>query len=116
MKLLRKLFGLDRPAAPATRAPRDRELDLKGLERLLKYTFKDPALARIAMTHRSYLHASPGRSGDSNERMEFLGDSVVGLAVNEYLVILVLERDFDRLPIQPVLADEARLLRSRCPS
>ena len=85
MKLLRKLFGLDRPAAPATRAPRDRELDLKGLERLLKYTFKDPALARIAMTHRSYLHASPGRSGDSNERMEFLGDSVVGLAVNEFL-------------------------------
>jgi len=60
-------------------------LDLKGLERLLKYQFKDPALAHTAMTHRSYLHASPGRSGDSNERMEFLGDSVVGLAVNEFL-------------------------------
>jgi len=60
-------------------------LDLKGLERLLKYQFKDPGLARTAMTHRSYLHASPGRSGDSNERMEFLGDSVVGLAVNEFL-------------------------------
>ena len=85
MKLLRKLFGLDRPAAPPTRAPRERELDLKGLERLLKYQFKDPALARVAMTHRSYLHASPGRTGDSNERMEFLGDSVVGLAVNEFL-------------------------------
>ena len=85
MKLLRKLFGLDRPPAP-TRAPsRDRDLDLKGLESVLKYQFKDPALARTAMTHRSYLHASPGRSGDSNERMEFLGDSVVGLAVNEFL-------------------------------
>lgn len=60
-------------------------MDLKGLERVLKYQFKDPALARTAMTHRSYLHATPGRSGDSNERMEFLGDSVVGLAVNEFL-------------------------------
>src|SRR5436190_22264330 len=85
MKLLRKLFGLDRPAAPATRAPRDRDLDLKDLERLLKSTFKDPALARIAMTHRSYLHASPARSWDSNERMAVLGESVVGLAVNELL-------------------------------
>ncbi len=84
MKLLRKLFGLDRPVAPVKRGP-DRSLDLKGLEQILKYQFKDPALAHTAMTHRSYLHASPGRSGDSNERMEFLGDSVVGLAVNEFL-------------------------------
>ena len=70
--------------APTTRG-RDRDLDLKGLESVLKYQFKDPALAHTAMTHRSYLHATPGRSGDSNERMEFLGDSVVGLAVNEFL-------------------------------
>ena len=83
MKFLRKLFGLDRPAAPVK--PRDRDLDLKGLERVLRYQFRNPALARTAMTHRSYLHASPGRGGESNERMEFLGDSVVGLAVNEFL-------------------------------
>ena len=83
MKLLRKLFGLDRPPAP-TKA-RDRDFDLKGLERVLRYEFKNPALARQAMTHRSYLHATPGKGGDSNERMEFLGDSVVGLVVNEFL-------------------------------
>jgi len=86
VNFLRKLFGLDRPAAPA--APvrtKDRDLDLKGLERILKYEFRNPALARTAMTHRSYLHATPGRGGESNERMEFLGDSVVGLAVNEFL-------------------------------
>ena len=62
-----------------TKRGRDRDLDLKGLESVLKYQFKNPALAHTAMTHRSYLHATPGRSGDSNERMEFLGDSVVGL-------------------------------------
>ncbi len=84
MKFLRKLFGLDRPAIPVPKG-RDRELDLKGLERILKYQFRNPDLARTAMTHRSYLHASQGRSGESNERMEFLGDSVVGLAVNEFL-------------------------------
>ena len=83
MNFLRKLFGLDRPAAPPTRG-RDRGLDLKGLEKVLKYQFRNPDLARTAMTHRSYLHASQGRSGESNERMEFLGDSVVGLAVNEF--------------------------------
>jgi ribonuclease-3 len=88
VNFLRKLFGLDQPAAPKAPAPvrsRDRDFDLKGLERILKYQFKDAGLARTAMTHRSYLHASPGRSGESNERMEFLGDSVVGLAVNEFL-------------------------------
>ena len=84
MNFLRKLFGLDRPAAAPSRT-RERDLDLKGLERILKYEFKNSALARTAMTHRSYLHASPGRGGESNERMEFLGDSVVGLAVNEFL-------------------------------
>ncbi|HEX7077180.1 MAG TPA: ribonuclease III [Candidatus Eisenbacteria bacterium] len=71
--------------APSTARGRDRDFDLRGLERILHYTFKDQALARLAVTHRSYLHATPGRGGESNERMEFLGDSVVGLIVNEYL-------------------------------
>lgn len=84
MKFIRKLLGLEGPKPPV-RSARDRDFDLRGLERLLHYEFKDPALARQAMTHRSYLHATPGRSGESNERMEFLGDSVVGLVVNEFL-------------------------------
>jgi len=85
VKFLRKLFGLDAPPPAPVRSGRDRDFDLKGLERVLKYQFRDVGLARTAMTHRSYLHATPGRSGESNERMEFLGDSVVGLAVNEFL-------------------------------
>lgn len=84
MNFIRKLLGLDGPKPPA-RTGRDRDFDLRGLERILHYNFKNPALARQAMTHRSYLHATPGRSGESNERMEFLGDSVVGLVVNEFL-------------------------------
>jgi ribonuclease-3 len=84
VQFLRKLFGLDRPPAPAPRG-KDRDFDLRGLEKCVHYKFKDPALARLAMTHRSYLHAAPGRGGESNERLEFLGDSVVGLVVNDFL-------------------------------
>lgn len=85
MNFIRKLLGLDSPKPPARSTARDRDFDLRGLERILHYNFKNPQLARQAMTHRSYLHATPGRSGESNERMEFLGDSVVGLVVNEFL-------------------------------
>jgi ribonuclease-3 len=55
---------------------------------MLHYRFRDPELARQALTHRSFLHSQPDRDksgGESNERMEFLGDSVVGLVVNEFL-------------------------------
>ncbi|MBI4364043.1 MAG: ribonuclease III, partial [Candidatus Latescibacteria bacterium] len=52
---------------------------------VIHYKFKDPELARQALTHRSFLHSQPERGGESNERMEFLGDSVVGLVVNEFL-------------------------------
>jgi len=85
VNFIRKLFGRKEAPKPPVRAGRDRDFDLRGLQRILQYEFKDPALAHQAMTHRSYLHATPGRSGESNERMEFLGDSVVGLVVNEFL-------------------------------
>ncbi len=88
MNLLRKLFGLDKtPAATPPRAV-SRDFDLRGFEAVLHYKFRDPELARQALTHRSYLHSLPEKEkgGDeSNERMEFLGDSVVGLVVNEFL-------------------------------
>jgi ribonuclease-3 len=78
------------PAPRATRAPgKQRDFDLRGFEGVLQYKFRDPELARQALTHRSYLHSQPERDksggGESNERMEFLGDSVVGLVVNEFL-------------------------------
>jgi ribonuclease-3 len=87
VKLLRKLFGLDKAPEP-TRIPRPaaRDFDLRGFEAIVHYKFRDPELARQALTHRSYLHSLPEKgSGESNERMEFLGDSVVGLVVNEFL-------------------------------
>ena len=48
--------------------------DLIGLQQRLRYQFADPKLLLQALTHRSF-------SSDHNERIEFLGDSVLNLAV-----------------------------------
>jgi ribonuclease-3 len=48
------------------------------LEKRLGYTFKDQALLRLALTHRSH-------SAAHNERLEFLGDSVLNCAVGNLL-------------------------------
>ena len=48
-------------------------------------TFHDPELLRLALTHRSYLSVTGMGPRESNERMEFLGDSVLGLVTSEYL-------------------------------
>jgi ribonuclease-3 len=83
VKFIRKLLGLEREPRPPV--AEDRQFQLREFERVIQYKFRDAALARQALTHRSFLHATPERSSESNERMEFLGDSVVGLVVNEFL-------------------------------
>ncbi len=47
--------------------------------------FKDLALLRLALTHRSYLSVTGQGPRESNERLEFLGDSVLGLVTSEFL-------------------------------
>jgi ribonuclease III len=47
--------------------------------------FRNLALLRLALTHRSYLHVTGQGPRDSNERLEFLGDSVLGLVTSEFL-------------------------------
>ncbi len=49
----------------------------------LDYTFKDPALLRLALTHRSVSAEDPGRH--DNERLEFLGDAVLQLVITDLL-------------------------------
>ena len=53
-------------------------------EAILGHTFKRPALLREALTHRSAVHGR-GRKHGSNERLEFVGDRVLGLAMAEWL-------------------------------
>lgn len=58
--------------------------DLSQLQRLLGYQFEDSNLARLALTHRSLVRVRDGER-PSNERLEFLGDSVLGLVIAEQL-------------------------------
>jgi ribonuclease-3 len=58
------------------------ELDAR-LQLALGYTFADPALLELALTHRSYC-AERGID-ESNERLEFLGDSVLGFVVTTHV-------------------------------
>jgi ribonuclease-3 len=52
------------------------------IEKKLNYRFKDPSLLKTALTHSSYANET---SVESNERMEFLGDAVLGFIVARVL-------------------------------
>ncbi len=58
---------------------------LENLEKKLDLTFADKELLHNAFVHRSYLNENPSYQGDSNERLEFLGDACLELVVSEYL-------------------------------
>ena len=51
------------------------------LEERLGVSFNDPSLLRLALTHRSYANESQSPVAESNERLEFLGDALIGLVV-----------------------------------
>ena len=55
------------------------------LQDTLGVVFGDPTLLQQALVHRSYLHENPDFSLPSNERLEFLGDSMLGIVVAEKL-------------------------------
>jgi ribonuclease III len=56
----------------------------KGLAESLGIVFKDHAKLEQALYHRSYLNEAP-EDVESNERLEFLGDAVLGLVISERL-------------------------------
>ena len=61
----------------------DLTTDLTPLEERLGYSFNDKDLLRRALTHPSYLQGNS--SGEHNQRLEFLGDAVLGLVLAEAL-------------------------------
>jgi ribonuclease III, bacterial len=55
------------------------------LEEILKVHFQDSTLLTLALTHRSYIYETPGAGLSSNERLEFLGDSILALVSADFL-------------------------------
>ncbi|MCC8181630.1 MAG: ribonuclease III [Clostridiales bacterium] len=66
---------------------------MKTLEEKLGYRFQDQSLLENALTHSSYANEHHAGHSQSNERLEFLGDSVLGMVVADYLY-----RSFPTLP------------------
>ena len=58
---------------------------IKDLEKAIGYTFHNIALLQNALSHSSYANERWHDSLKSNERLEFLGDSILGMVTAEYL-------------------------------
>ena len=58
---------------------------MESLEKKLGYTFRDRSLLSEALNHSSYANEHRSAEVSSNERLEFLGDSVLGFVTAEFL-------------------------------
>ncbi len=58
---------------------------MKELEKRLNYTFKNSEFLKNALTHSSYANENRAEGISSNERLEFLGDSVLGFVTAKHL-------------------------------
>lgn len=87
-KWLKRLFytnALSRRAVqPAVGQVCDKSA-LRELQEIIGYRFQNVRWLQQALQHRSYLHDEGAEGAESNERMEFLGDAVLELIVNDYL-------------------------------
>jgi len=88
-----------RYAAPAAVPPPESmpEPDLDDVERRLGVTFKDRALLRQALVHKSHTNDLGLTGLESNERLEYLGDAVLGALVAEQLYRRFPDRDEGQL-------------------
>ena len=72
-----------KPAAPTKRPNRKRVAAASALEKTIGYKFKDRDLLERSLTHISAI--SGGNRGNSYQRLEFLGDHVLGLIISDML-------------------------------
>jgi ribonuclease III len=77
-----------------------------GLEQRLGIEFDDPSLLAIALTHRSLVNERPDEVLQDNERLEFLGDAILGAIVAEELF-----RAFPAVPEGSLTLMRAELVR-----
>jgi ribonuclease-3 len=67
------------------------------IEQVLGYSFKDKSYLKWALTHSSYANEHKKSDMKNNERLEFLGDSVLGLIISEYLYTHYLKQEEGQL-------------------
>ena len=80
------------------------------LEEVIGYTFKNPVLLETALTHTSYANESR-QPAEHNERLEFLGDSVLSVVVADYLYRHVNKPEGELTRIRASLVSEEALFQ-----
>jgi ribonuclease-3 len=85
MQTVRRLFSRLRRVIGAGETEGPGKIDYRRLENVLQYKIKNERIFYEALSHRSYLQVNNHSDTLSNERLEFLGDSVLNLVVGEYL-------------------------------
>lgn len=85
MRTLRRLFSKLRIFSGAYREKLSSDIDFEALQKVLNYTIHNKELFHEALSHSSYRQINRNESVISNERLEFLGDSVLNLIIGEYL-------------------------------
>jgi ribonuclease-3 len=81
--------------------------DSAALQKRLAYNFRDENLLRLALTHPSVAHES-GVAGEHNQRLEFLGDAVLGLILSRELY-----EKFPHSDEGPLTKSRAKLVNAR---
>lgn len=91
--------------------------DLSTLENNIGHLFKNKSLLNNALCHRSYLNENQSSCLSDNERLEFLGDAVLGLCIGHLLMEKSPSKNEGELSklraglvSEPALADMARLI------
>ncbi|XP_050246830.1 ribonuclease 3-like protein 2 isoform X2 [Quercus robur] len=72
------------PPSTSGGASDDMESSIRSVEEILSYRFKNKSLLKEALTHSSY---NNGESFKSYQRLEFVGDAVLGLAISNYVFL-----------------------------
>jgi len=79
--------------------------DVAVLQAAMGYSFKDSSHLALALTHSSFAHEYSGSYLSCNERLEFLGDAVLGLVITHYLY-----KTFPNLPEGKLSTMKSRLV------
>ncbi len=98
---------LSRAKAPTPQANNPTSEKFTTLQKKIAVEFKNLNMLKNAFIHRSYLNEHKSFQGQSNERLEFLGDSVLSIIVSKHL--------FEKLPDSPegeLTQDRAALVRT----
>lgn len=87
LSLFKSLIAKNKPAQASAAVPLDKSRlgELKRFTKQLRVPLGDGNILNEALTHKSYTHERKMDPGFNNEKLEFLGDSVLGLIVSQHV-------------------------------